>query len=700
MAPGFHIFVYANLNGKVLSDSAYYPIATINSHPVEIQAVQLKNHLMSSVEITCRGDPGSVFLVSSMRHVTYPAQGSNTITKGLLLENLHNLEVNASNYLHKIASTDIYESEPDDVEYYSAPNHEIDSQSNFQARSLFYFSNYLTLSQSNNQCLNGSLPCFTNDGCYRPDQKCNGIYDCLDKSDEKGCLDEAKLQLEQMKRYRLSRQSRFEDFYDVGDGDWAWLDVNIDEDGEQFYELEVPETPDDFWLSVFSMSKENGIGMTKGTYNTIRPIDFYCEAPDHVHRGESVGLRCNVINRSNFEIESVVVLKGSDSYSFIHVEAYGYVTSFAPRLSEGDHHHFIWLRPESETEVYIPIAIHVEQGLVDVTLELSTQILTKTQELAIEILPEGSVVHKHTSVLLDLKNRANVLQFMNVIVDEDPIIPYEIYRRFVAGSPNAHVTICGDVIGPIFPEDQPVRLETMFPTGHGRFGKGTEYHLFNLGANTWQLHYLRLTNQLTEKFDLAKEVFKQMNIEHSAVMRRFTSQGGVSNWDKSAPSVWLTAWVIRIFSHVSYQDWEDYLYIDPLIVSSGAVWLLNYQSEAGYFTEAENGTLHHAYRITDMEDEKCHIALTAHVLIGLEAVLQNLQGGHKLFVATAKQRGLKYLEKILPQIQDTYQLCLVTYTLALLKSSQADIAYGRLLSDAKDDNGMVYWSPSPIVANR
>ena len=45
MAPGFHIFVYANLNGKVLSDSAYYPIATINSHPVEIQAVQLKNHL-------------------------------------------------------------------------------------------------------------------------------------------------------------------------------------------------------------------------------------------------------------------------------------------------------------------------------------------------------------------------------------------------------------------------------------------------------------------------------------------------------------------------------------------------------------------------------------------------------------------------------------------------------------------------------
>ena len=147
----------------------------------------------------------------------------------------------------------------------------------------------------------------------------------------------------------------------------------------------------------------------------------------------------------------MVILKGSEHYSFIHVEEYGYVVSFKPRLSKGDHHHFIWLRPESETEVYMPIAIHMESGFVDVTLEISSQILQKSQELSIEILPEGSVVHKHTSVMLDLKNRANVLQFMNIIVDESPVIPYEIYRRFIAGSPNGYITLSGDVIGPIFP---------------------------------------------------------------------------------------------------------------------------------------------------------------------------------------------------------------------------------------------------------
>ena len=48
-----------------------------------------------------------------------------------------------------------------------------------------------------------------------------------------------------------------------------------------------------------------------------------------------------------------------------------------------------------------------------------------TREVSIEIKPEGSHVHRHTSMLLDLKNRANVLRFMNVIVDETPVIPYE-----------------------------------------------------------------------------------------------------------------------------------------------------------------------------------------------------------------------------------------------------------------------------------
>jgi hypothetical protein len=54
------------------------------------------------------------------------------------------------------------------------------------------------------------------------------------------------------------------------------------------------------------------------------------------------------------------------------------------------------------------------------------QITSVVNELQIEILPEGSLVHRHTSLLLDLRNRAHVLRFLNIVVDETPIVPYEV----------------------------------------------------------------------------------------------------------------------------------------------------------------------------------------------------------------------------------------------------------------------------------
>ena len=85
-----------------------------------------------------------------------------------------------------------------------------------------------------------------------------------------------------------------------------------------------------------------------------------------------------------------------------------------------------------------------------------------------------------------------------------------------------------------------------------------------------------------DNIEIAKKVFEQMNIEHSAVMRRFSAQGrllkiffreieidffqgGLLNWDTSTPSVWLTAWALRTFSIIWFQDWEDFIYVDPKV---------------------------------------------------------------------------------------------------------------------------------------
>ena len=71
----------------------------------------------------------------------------------------------------------------------------------------------------------------------------------------------------------------------------------------------------------------------------------------------------------------------------------------------------------------------------------------QTQTVEVEIIAEASLVHRHTSVMLDVKTRANEIDFFNIYVDESPIVPYEIYRRYVSGSPQGSVTISGDTIG-------------------------------------------------------------------------------------------------------------------------------------------------------------------------------------------------------------------------------------------------------------
>ena len=64
-----------------------------------------------------------------------------------------------------------------------------------------------------------------------------------------------------------------------------------------------------------------------------------------------------------------------------------------------------------------------------------------TQEVSIEVAPEGSLVHRHTAMLLDLKNRANVIRFMNVIVDETPVIPYEVSQSATVQIPFQNVNV-------------------------------------------------------------------------------------------------------------------------------------------------------------------------------------------------------------------------------------------------------------------
>ena len=91
----------------------------------------------------------------------------------------------------------------------------------------------------------------------------------------------------------------------------------------------------------------------------------------------------------------------------------------------------------------IAVSPRIEQGTVTVRIQTISQLLRQDHQVEIEIIPEGATISRHTSLLLDLKNRAYLLRFLDIIVEETPVIPYSKFRRYVFGSPRASVTLTG-----------------------------------------------------------------------------------------------------------------------------------------------------------------------------------------------------------------------------------------------------------------
>jgi hypothetical protein len=99
---------------QIFPDTIFLPVDNIKSHSIDLQLNQIKDHLKTSVEVTCRGDPGAIFMVSTMRIFNFPAQGINTLTKTLLLKRLHSFEKD-KRHIRKISTTSRGGETPDRV---------------------------------------------------------------------------------------------------------------------------------------------------------------------------------------------------------------------------------------------------------------------------------------------------------------------------------------------------------------------------------------------------------------------------------------------------------------------------------------------------------------------------------------------------------------------------------------------------------
>ncbi|XP_011495673.1 PREDICTED: CD109 antigen [Ceratosolen solmsi marchali] len=689
MAPVATVVVYyVGKYGDVVADSLTFPVNGISRNNFTVFINNKKARTGENVEVAIYGEPGAYVALSGIDRSFYAMQAGNELTYANVIEKMsHFGEETNGTHSHTWL---FHAGDPDAVVYFPASTYGIDVNRTFEYVGLVVFTDaiihrrpeHCNYTQGYLECLSGR--------CYKADQHCDGILQCEDGTDEAHCPRGNATDIAYFRKWRFNRIER--QYENV----WLWRDVNIGPHGRFIFNIDVPKTPVHWMVTAFGMSPTNGFGMLPSALEYIAVLPFYInvEMPTHCKQGEQIGIRVSIFNYMRYNIEATVVLSGSKDYKFVHVEDNGIVQSYRPRTSFGEHQFFLWIPAQDASIVYIPI-VPVRLGDIKVHIFATTLIGRDSASKTLHVEADGLPQYRHQSILLDLSNRAYVFQYMHVNITETPLIPYEEDRYYIFGSNKATISIVGDVVGPIFPT-MPVNATSLIalPMDCG------EQTMFSFAANMYTTLHMRLINQ--RNISQEKESFYYMNIGYQRQLSFMNPDGSFSlfrsDWNQSSPSIWLTAYCVRIFEEASFYEWENYLYIDPKVIAQAVSWLLDHQTPEGSFYEVTwlpdrkmNSSLnydeeHFLYRHRN-------ISLTAHVLITLETV-KDLSNGLGAKVALAAANAVRWLEQNLQLLEmkgRPYEIAIVAYALLQAKASTAEQAFNLLRQYRREEGGLVYW---------
>ncbi|XP_014293821.1 CD109 antigen [Halyomorpha halys] len=692
MAPAATVLVYhIGRYGDIITDSLTFPVNGISRNNFTLFINNKKARTGKKVEVAIYGQPGAYVGLSGIDKPFYSMQAGNELTYAKVIQKMATFDEDTNGTYSETWYS--HEGDPEDFVYFPSSTYGIDANRTFEYAGLIIFTDvdiprridYCNRSLGLMDCLNGR--------CYRIEERCNGILNCDDGTDEANC---PRHNYTDLQNFRKSRFNRIQRHYD---NVWLWRDINIGPHGRYIFEVDVPQRPAHWMVSAFGMSPNLGFGMIQHPIEYIGVLPFYInvEMPLVCTQGEQVGVRVTVFNYMTNDIEAVVVLAGSNDYKFVHVEMNGIVRSYNPRTSYGEHQFFVYIKAQDAAVVYLPI-VPTRLGDIKVKVMASTLIGKDVITRNLHVLADGLPQYRHQSILLDLSNRAYIFQYMHVNVTDTPIIPYDEDRYYIFGSNKAFVSVVGDVVGPIFPT-MPVNASSLLHLPMDC----AEQTIFSFAANMYTTIFMRLINQRNRT--LEKYSFYHMNIGYQKALSFMNEDGSFSffrtDWNHSSPSVWLTAYCARIFQEASFYEWENYIYIDPQVISKAVSWVLKHQLPEGSFYEVawfHDRKINSTLSWPDNPIQFRNISLTAHVLIMLETV-KDLTGGLGSAVATAQAGAIKWLERnleLMNHAEDPYEIAIVAYALMLSKATTAETAFGILSRHARAEGGYTYWGKEKV----
>nr|XP_045614119.1 alpha-1-macroglobulin-like [Procambarus clarkii] len=664
---------------ELVADALTFPVDALTRKGLRVSLQEDAGH--EGLRVTVSAIPGSRVSLAGSHWASYSMQAGNDLTHSkILFQMSQDTTMTQQEPLEqKWVSEDGL---PANILHLPRASPGVDPNATFSYADLLVLSDGMvpTLGRAcggasgRGQCLLG--------GCFNTVARCDGKYDCLDRVDEQGCGVRGAA-AENLAWYRQHRASRLRRHYD---SPWVWQEVMVGDSGTTTITVPLPFGPVHLALSAFSLHPEHGMTILPEPVEWTGSVGFWLsvEAPTRVGVWEQVGVRVTAVNHHYFPVNAIIVLANNPAYKFVNVQKFDQIhPSAGPmerRMVGGEHEHAVLVEGGETHTLYLPI-VPVMLGEVVVIVQASLPGKKIQKEVTIFVEPLGAVQERHTSLLLDLSNRAYFFTFLDVNVSEG----------LVPGSDDAHVSVFGDTVGAVLPN--------IPATAHDLLGLptvGCEPVVFSFLLTVLQMrHWKEMAQEPALK---EREVFQRLALLYQTLLVYQGRDGGFKNYRTSqTSSVWVTSLVIRALNEVSV-SWPHLLYVDPQVTDKALKFVLAQQASHGAWWEpngevGDRKLVPSPYSLTGETTHALNLSSTAHTMLSLLA-LKGLPSPLDEHVLAAIARGARWLQEnlsLVGQASRPLEVSLVALSLHLSESAQADKAFEFVTRNARQEVKYVYW---------
>ncbi|XP_076052838.1 CD109 antigen-like [Oratosquilla oratoria] len=637
------------------------------------------HHRESLLSITVTGDPGSFVALAGVDWLSYSMQAGNDLTPAMIMAEMSRYEHGSQQA--PLGQTWVsQEGLPDQVLHLPRASPGVDANSTFEYSDLLVVSDGFVASVASS-CgdVSGSRrPCLSH-GCYNAAHGCDGKWDCIDGTDEKGCQspDTDQETLEQFRQYRQSRLPRH--FKEP----WLWNQITLGESGVATMEVPIPKGVSHLTLSAFSLHPNRGLTLLPQPVQWKGSPGFWLsvEAPSRVGLWEQVGVRVTTVNHLSYTVTAIIVLANNPAYRFVSVEGFnvgdipgGLMGGPVRRMVRGEHEHSVDVEAGETHTLYLPI-VPVELGKATIIVQASLPGRKLQEEVTVLVEPMGAHQELHTSLLLDLSNRAYFFTFLDVNVSD----------HHVPGSVSAHISVFGDTVSPALPSN-PVTSDSLL----GLPMVGCEPVVFSFLLTVLEIRHAKEERQNPSPNE--RLLFSHLAQIYQTILAHQNRDGGFKYYRTSqTSSVWVTALVVRALNEVSTQ-WPHYLYIDPQVSDRAIRFLLSQQASHGAWWEpdgmiGDRNLIPSPYTLTQENTHALNLSITAHTILNLLSLKElPMPLDEKVLLAVAS--GVRWLEdniKLVGRASRPLEVALVTLALHYTDSTRKDAAFAILARHARQE---------------